>query len=282
MLEHTFVHIAGIGPKTERQLWDHGIFRPADLVEPYPATLPSEKIRIIERYKQQNDRGHNSFDYFASLLKIPHHWRLFSGLRQRAVYLDIETTGLSREESIITTIALYDGSAIHTYVHGENMEQFKDDIDRYDLIVTFNGKRFDLPMLERHLGISFRQVHIDLRFVLQSIGIAGGLKRCEKKLGISRGALDGLDGYGAVLLWREYERTGDRRALETLLAYNVEDTVNLEQLMVHAYNLHLASTPFVETHGLEAPTPPVNPYMADAELVDRIRLMQGGGWGRGS
>ena len=48
-------------------------------------------------------------------------------------------------------------------------------------------------------------------------------------MGLDRGYLEGVDGYFAVLLWREYELYHDQEALETLLAYNIADTVNLER-----------------------------------------------------
>ena len=44
------------------------------------------------------------------------------------VYLDIETTGLDRHYQSITTIALYDGHEIKTYVHGQNLDDFIDEI----------------------------------------------------------------------------------------------------------------------------------------------------------
>jgi hypothetical protein len=59
--------------------------------------------------------------------------------------------------------------------------------------------------------------------------------------------------------------------LETLLAYNIEDTVNLETLMVRAYNTKLRGTPFFRTHQLPEPTRPDIPFEADRQTIDRIR-----------
>ena len=61
------------------------------------------------------------------------------------VYLDIETTGLDRYFNDITTIALYDGHVIKTYVQGQNLDDFIEDIYKYKVIVTYNGKSFDIP-----------------------------------------------------------------------------------------------------------------------------------------
>jgi len=80
-----------------------------------------------------------------------------------------------------------------------------------------------------------------------------------------------VDGFFAVLLWDEFLKTGDQKALDTLLAYNVQDTITLENLMVTAYNMKLKDTPFYETHLIEESTPPVNPLSADLATVDRIK-----------
>ncbi len=113
--------------------------------------------------------------------------------------------------------------------------------------------------------------HIDLRYVLRSLGYSGGLKSCEHQLGLDRGNLEGVDGFFAVLLWKEFEQTGDRKVLETLLAYNIEDVVNLETLMVMAYNLKLKKTPFEVTHRLGLPDRPELPFTPDTGVVERIK-----------
>ncbi|MFO7912984.1 MAG: ribonuclease H-like domain-containing protein [Desulfotignum sp.] len=86
----------------------------------------------------------------------------------------------------ITTIALYDGESIKYYVQGRNLDAFMDDIEKYSVIVTYNGKTFDVPFIEKYFGIRMNHAHIDLRYVLKSLGYSGGLKRCEKALGLDR------------------------------------------------------------------------------------------------
>ena len=46
-----------------------------------------------------------------------------------------------------------------------------------------------------------------------------------------------------MLLWHDYRRSGNPRSLETLLAYNIQDVVNLETLLVMAYNLKIRPRP---------------------------------------
>jgi len=88
---------------------------------------------------------------------------------------------------------------------------------------------------------------------------------------MDRGNLSDIDGFFAVLLWHEYQKTDDQKALEALLAYNVQDTITLENLMVTAYNMKLRDTPFYESHFIRESTPPFNPYSADLATVDRIK-----------
>ncbi len=275
MLFHTFVHIPGIGEATERRLWEAGVLDWDRFVAPYPAFLSGQRIRMISAHLERGREllGRPAVD-FARHLPPAQRWRLYPHYRESTAFLDIESTGLRSGESVITTISLYDGRSVVTYVRGENLEQFSEDIDRYQLLVTYNGAAFDLPMLEGHFGFRFRQAHIDLRPLLRSLGFVGGLKGCERQLGLDRGQLAGLDGYCAVLLWNEYQRSRDRRFLETLLAYNVEDTVNLELLLVKACNLKLAGTPFAASHFLPLPPEPWRPFQADPEVVARL---QGGG-----
>jgi len=83
-------------------------------------------------------------------------------------------------------------------------------------------------------ALTVPSVHIDLRFVLYRLGIAGGLKRIEAALGIGdRAGVEGIGGLDAVRLWQEYRR-GNRDALERLVRYNRADTVNLEPLLQRA------------------------------------------------
>ena len=199
------------------------------------------------------------------------HWRLFPDFRDRTAYLDIETTGLSGGIDAVTCIALYDGRAIRTYVQGQNL----DDLCRRRRAPTTcssptTASAFDIPFLRASLGLSFDQVHIDLRYVLRRLGYRGGLKGCEKQLGIDRAELDGVDGFMAVKLWWEYQARRDPRALETLLSYNVQDVLNLETLLVMAYNLEVKATPFAAARTLPLPVLPPNPYVPDTALIRRL------------
>jgi uncharacterized protein YprB with RNaseH-like and TPR domain len=273
MLTNSFIHIQGIGPITEQRLWDSG-FRDwnsysGDLPIPISAGRKYFLEKGIEESKRHLDIRNPA--YFSKLLPSNQCWRLFPEFRDSTVYLDIETTGLDRHYNDITTITLYDGNSIQTYVQEQNLEDFIEDIKNYKVIVSYNGKSFDVPFLEQFFNIRIDQAHIDLRYVLRSLGFRGGLKGCERQMEMDRGDLSDIDGFFAVLLWDEYQRTGDQKTLDTLLAYNIQDTVTLENLMVTAYNMKLKDTPFYEIHFIEDPILPVSPYRADLATVDRIK-----------
>jgi uncharacterized protein YprB with RNaseH-like and TPR domain len=156
------------------------------------------------------------------------------------------------------------------YVYGDNLDLFARDLGKYRVLITYNGSCFDLPFIRNQFGIALDHVHIDLRYLLSSLGYRGGLKGCERSLGLDRAELNGVDGYFAVLLWYEYSKRGNMKALETLLAYNIADTVNLENLMVQTFNMKLSETPFQELK-IPLPCPPALPFKPDAALIDELR-----------
>jgi hypothetical protein len=277
MLENTFCHIPRISPRREVRLWESGIqhWRQVSDATALPfARVALDELRrsIDESYRQLNT---GNPQYFAGTLPSALHWRLFPEFRHSIAYLDIETTGLAPPQDKITTIALYDGRRILHYVAGQNLDQFARDIQSYRVLVTYNGKCFDVPFIEKSLGIQLEQAHLDLRYILRSLGYKGGLKGCEKQMGIVRPGLEDVDGYFAVLLWQEYQRRRNEKALETLLCYNIHDVVNLESLLVLAYNLKIKASPFERTHRLSPPITPEIPFRADTELIESIRQRYG-------
>ncbi len=279
MLTNTFCHIPGIGPKTERALWKAGVLSWEDVLHEELNGLSPRKANLLRHHASESLEAlaNEDANYFYNRLPSNQQWRMFGAFRHSVAYLDIETTGLGGPEDYITAIGIYDGQYLYSYVHGENLRDFADDVSGFKLLVTYNGKCFDLPFIHGYLGVDLSQSHIDLMFVLRALGYRGGLKGCEKQLGIERDELAGLDGYFAVLLWHEYHNYDDTAALKTLLAYNAADVINLETLMVLAYNMKLQETPFAETHRLAVPEPVQVPFKADIAVIRRIREKHG--WG---
>ena len=273
MLRNTFCHIPGIGLETERALWRAGVLSWDDVLMGGLEGLSPRRTDVLRQHIEASAQALDKDDaeYFYHRLPTHQQWRLFGAFGHRVGYLDIETTGLGRPSDSITTICIYDGNALYSYVQEINLEDFADQADTFKLLVTYNGKCFDIPFIRAYLGVKMPQAHVDLRYVLHSLGYRGGLKGCEAQLGISRDELEGVDGYFAVLLWNDYVNSGNEAALETLLAYNATDVVNLETLMVLAYNMKLEQTPFAETHALAVPEQVQVPFEPDATVIRRIR-----------
>jgi uncharacterized protein YprB with RNaseH-like and TPR domain len=272
MLTRTFQHIQGIGPTTEQQIWETGINHWNGFREPLASELTARTRALVNHSLDDSFRALADHDpvFFAQRLSQQLRWRLFPEFKDHAAYIDIETTGLDRKHDTITTIALYDGREIKWYVQGQNLKDFAHDIQRYKLLISYNGSCFDLPFIERFFNIRLKQAHIDLRFVLTALGFRGGLKKCERTLGIERPGMMDVDGYTAVLLWHDYQRTNNPKTLETLLAYNICDAVNLAPLMTIAYNQAISQTPFAALT-LPAPDLPTLPFSVDRETIERLQ-----------
>ena len=273
MLTRSFIHVPGVGHITERKLWDSGIRSWHDfLARQQSLPLGRGQREVTRRSIEKSLRAMQSREwmFFCHALPPREHWRMLNLPASRTAYVDIETTGLSPGYDYITCIGLYDGERARAYVRGRNLEQFADDIEEYDLIVTYNGKCFDIPFIRRELGLKLDVPHVDLRYVCASVGLRGGLKGAERLADIRRSKeLEAVDGFVAVMLWSEYERTSDSRALETLIAYNLEDTINLLPLSQAAWNRKLPAR-FSELRMRVVRSRPRPPYRPDRELLNRL------------
>ncbi|HYA54809.1 MAG TPA: ribonuclease H-like domain-containing protein [Thermoplasmata archaeon] len=235
MLRATFQHLPGIGPATEVDLWQSGFRDWSDLLARPSGLGVSPATRAgLERELARSEQALTERDAGWFTRRLPHreHWRLYPAFARETAYLDIETTGLSPYGGIVTVVTVHGGGATRSFVAGDDLEELPAYLGRYQVLVTFNGSRFDVPFLLA----SFPQMlvppaHIDLRFLLYRLGHAGGLKRIEQRLGIGdRSGVEGIDGLEAVRLWQEYRR-GSASALDRLVRYNRADTVNLEPLL---------------------------------------------------
>lgn len=145
--------------------------------------------------------------------------------------------------SEITTIAAYNGSDLKLFIKGINLYRFPEILKNTKTLVTFNGARFDLPFLRKRFGLDLNNPHIDLLKVTRSYGYKGGLKACEKKMGIHRGAMSETGGKEATQLWQRYSMHGEKEALQKLLVYNSMDVLNLETIMIRMYNESMCTWP---------------------------------------
>ena len=240
MLESTFIHIPGVGLDSEKSLWDQGCRSWSDLAQGLDRFSVGQAERgVVLKTLEKSVKSLTVRDgsFFRKGLGLKDAWRAYPEFKDSCVYLDIETDG-GQSGNSITTIGVYDGVEFKCFVKGQNLLEFPEYVARFGLIVSFYGANFDLPMLEKRFsGLKFNQIHLDLCPTLRQIGVTGGLKKIEKQLGISRGEdTDGMGGLDAIRLWNRYNNLGDDQALETLIAYNREDVVNLEYLAQYAYD----------------------------------------------
>jgi uncharacterized protein YprB with RNaseH-like and TPR domain len=235
MLEKTFVHIPGVGYTTEQRLWARGIGSWYDALEHVgtPGSLSAARWGLGQDHCRESLGSLQAGDYryFARALAGRDQWRACSHFRSGVGYLDIETDG-GYYASSITVIGIYDGVRVKRFIKGENLQDFAEELERYSLLVTFNGTTFDLPLLRRAFPAApWDQLHVDLRYALAKLGYRGGLKQIEREVGLVRDLeIRGLAGDDAILLWQQYRR-GSAEALELLLAYNTADVENLETLL---------------------------------------------------
>lgn len=231
-VENSFIAADGVGERTERKLWEAGItdwnsFREAGSL-PVGDSRAASIESFVEEARAELDRRNAA--YFADRLPSASHWRFYENFRPGTCFFDIETTGLSKDRDRVTTVSFHRGGETETLVAGDDLtrETVSEELDAADLLVSFNGARFDVPFLETSFDLSIDTPHLDLMYPCRQAGLTGGLKAIEGELGIGREET-GVDGREAVRLWHAYER-GDEDALERLVRYNRDDTRNLETL----------------------------------------------------
>jgi len=165
-------------------------------------------------------------------------------------FLDIETSW----QQSITVIGVYrPGVGTRQLVAPRiTRDALLELVDGVEIVFTYNGGRFDLPVIAAHVGVDLarRHAHRDLMFDCWKHDLKGGLKKVEQRLGIHRDT-EGVDGLQAMNLWANHRRhlriappprplaedfpsrlPADAccEALEFLLRYNREDCENLEIL----------------------------------------------------
>lgn len=144
-------------------------------------------------------------------------------------YLDIETSF----SGDITIIGIYYSDGRLLQLVGDNVTRANllDSLNGARTIFTYNGSRFDLPVIRNKLGVDLTTHYNchDLMYDCWKQNLYGGLKRVEEQLEIDRDS-KGIDGWEAMRLWEHYKTHDDEQALTTLLHYNRDDVINLTTL----------------------------------------------------
>jgi hypothetical protein len=228
-VENSFIGVDGVGEKTERSIWEQGV---THWDEFEPGVVGGKRGERIQSFIGEGRDRLASADvgFFDSAFPSGERWRLYQTFPERTCFFDIETTGLDQHRNKVTTVSLHQDGDTRTLVAGDDLTagNLRAAFADAELLVTFNGKRFDVPFLEANFDVDLQRPHLDLMYTCKQLGLSGGLKQVEQDVGIERDRPD-ISGRDAVRLWREHERGADG-SLETLVSYNREDTVNLRTL----------------------------------------------------
>ena len=277
MIQNSFIQLPGIGKKKEIALWNNGIFSWNNYInnkKESGAKIDEDKS-LLNIQKCISNLAKYQANYFYNTLPSSEEWRLFREFKNHCLYLDIETNGGDSYSGFITTIATYDGNKIKYYVNGKNLDDFIIDVFNYKILITYNGKSFDIPFIENFFNVELNHAQIDLRYTLASLGFKGGLKSCEQQLGLRRDGLVGVDGYFAIHLWNDYYYNANQKALESLLAYNIEDSINLEKLMQISYNMKVDRLGYENFEKVPNCKRPSNIFQPHFETISRIKSKTG-------
>ena len=153
MLRHTFIHLPGVGAHRERTLWQQGILDWDQFLEAAEKGLLRQRVyeTAVPLVRQSLDavtRG--DLGFFRGHLPSREMWRLYPDFSERALFLDIETTGLEPEYHKVTVIGALGGGKLALFIQGINLDQFPAYVAQFPLLVTFNGSQFDVPFLRAH------------------------------------------------------------------------------------------------------------------------------------
>ncbi|HIX72590.1 MAG TPA: ribonuclease H-like domain-containing protein [Candidatus Anaerobutyricum stercoripullorum] len=166
-------------------------------------------------------------------------------------FLDIETTGLKRDTTILYLI----GCGFHTDGGFHIIQWFNDDgvsepemlaalrdflASRPSPLFTFNGESFDIPYLNRHYELNEMAYRLPEK---DSLDLYRALRPFQALFHLSRGtqkdweAFLGIDredpyrGGQLISFYKKYLRTKDTDLLDLLLLHNMEDIRGMEALL---------------------------------------------------
>jgi uncharacterized protein YprB with RNaseH-like and TPR domain len=123
MLPFTFQHIKGISSKKERELWRMGIASWDELeaaIAPQALLFEDRCNWGIQSILAQSRRAFQEKDveFFCQRLSRQEHYRIALAFLPDTLFIDIETTGLSRFYDYITIVGWSIGGQYGVYIKG--------------------------------------------------------------------------------------------------------------------------------------------------------------------
>lgn len=246
LFEQSFCQLDGITPNTEILLRDRGILTLSQLFQEADYHFSARHAWRIRQSIQTLDLAYalGILDVIANAFPCGHRVRLLHDFFSHALFLDVETSGMGPKAKI-TCISTWRNGIMSTFIEGFNLNDFLKEWASAKLIVTFNGKRFDIPMLVHKFGFSAIPAQVDLMDEARHFGYKGGLKAIEPQIGFSRNQELCPNGALAISLWEEYTQTGNQAFLDELVSYNQEDVRSLTFIWRRLLALSLNNTGIV-------------------------------------
>jgi len=236
--------IYGIGSVREKELKEQGFETIEDLVDHQKWGAKAERVQNV--FKDELPRAYDLLRRWKSLSDSS--FLQFSGLfdREEFAIVDIETLGLSNQPVFLLGLAHPGGSGIvvHQFL-AEDLDQelatlmnFAHHLDERNLILTYNGKNFDIPYIERRLAYygqrkKFSHPHLDLYLFTRKF-IGPRTRNC--KLGTIESSVLGvnrdLDLPSAQVpdFYTTYRKKKNPGPLIPILAHNRQDLLSLADL----------------------------------------------------
>ena len=235
LLRGFFQHLPGISASREAKLRSEGVQDWNDLLSRTPAQLDlfrkgaSTLSCAVE--ESEGALALRDVDFFKKMLPRREYYRIAASFPDLCVFLDIESTGLSPYYDQVTLLGWSVGSRYEVLVDPSETKQLELDLCAQPIVITFNGTLFDLPFLTNQFNTDWsRATHVDLRYLAKRVGLAGGQKKIEVSIGLTREAsLEDISGAEAVGLWFDYKE-GDLNALRRLIRYNHADIEGMKFL----------------------------------------------------
>lgn len=228
LLRHSFQHLPGISAAKEAKLRSEGLRDWNDLLSPSTGQLNlfgklSSELGCAV-VASEEALAKEDIEFFKERLPRREYYRIAASFPDRCVFMDIESTGLSRYYDQVTLVGWSKGSRYEVLIDPTETIRLERDLSAQPILITFNGTLFDLPFLASRFNTDWSAItHVDLRYLARRAGLTGGQKKIEVAIGLERETrLDDVSGAEAVGLWFDYKE-GDLAALRKLISYNHAD-----------------------------------------------------------
>ncbi|MBR1992720.1 MAG: ribonuclease H-like domain-containing protein [Firmicutes bacterium] len=205
-------------------------------------------MKHITKHFDENIYTSNALDFYFKGMKIG--------------VLDIETTGLdpSRNKFILGGLFDIQSGTMHQFFaesrseEKQALEKFYELISDFDMVITYNGKHFDMPFIARRMkahGIgacnglaastfdtaALLPYNLDLYLVVNGHSpikkFVPNLKQktVENYMGLWQSRDDEISGAESVELYNKYEKSGDPELESKILLHNSDDVLQLTRLI---------------------------------------------------